>query len=55
MKVQFWSAEIAIPIGLEVVRKLIQFYDVKTQQVKREKLIIKSELMRDLLDDVVKN
>ena len=51
----YYSGGVAIPIGFEVIRKPIQFCEIATQKVKRESVVTKNELMRDMLDSVIKN
>ena len=40
---------VSIPVAFELVRKPLQFCDVKTRQVKHASEVTKNELMRDII------
>ena len=42
----YYSKGVSIPVLFEIVKKPIQFSDIKTRQVKRKAKITKNELMR---------
>jgi hypothetical protein len=45
----YHSGEVSIPVAFEVIRKPLQFCDVKTRQIKRASLVTKNELMREMI------
>lgn len=47
--------DVSIPVAFEVVKKPIQFCDVKTKQVKRMAIITKNELMRAMIQQCLNN
>lgn len=51
----YYSDGVAIPIGCEVICKPIRFCEMETWKVKRESVVTKNELMRDMWDSVIKN
>lgn len=51
----YYSGEVSIPVAFELVRKPLQFCDVKTRQEKRASEITKNELMRDMIATCVNN
>lgn len=46
---------LSIPVGFELVRKPIQYCDVKTRQVKRKSEMTKNELMRQMIGHCLAN
>ena len=51
----YYSGEVSIPVAFELVRKPLQFCDVKTRQVKRASEMTKNELMRNMIATCVNN
>lgn len=51
----YYSGEVSIPVAFELVRKPLQFCDVKTRQVKRASEVTKNELMRCMIATCVNN
>lgn len=51
----YYSSDVSIPVAFELVRKPLQFCDVKTRQVKRASEVTKNELMRDMIATCVNN
>jgi hypothetical protein len=51
----YYSGDVAIPVAFEVIRKPVQFCDIKTQQLKRASEVTKNELMREMITTCVKN
>ena len=51
----YYSGEVSIPVAFELVRKPLQFCDVKTRQAKRASEVTKNELMRDMIATCVNN
>ena len=51
----YYSNEISIPVGFEVIKKTEIVMDEKTQQEKRKSKRTKNEMYRDLLKRCVKN
>ena len=51
----YHSGEVSIPVAFEVIRKPLQFCDVKTRQIKRASLVTKNELMREMIGTCVNN
>ena len=51
----YYSGEVSIPVAFEIVKKPIQFSDLKTRQVKRKSEITKNKLMREMILTAVKN
>lgn len=51
----YYSSDVSIPVAFERVRKLLQFCDVKTRQVKRASEATKNELMRSMIATCVNN
>jgi hypothetical protein len=51
----YHSGEVSIPVAFEVIRKPIQFFDLKTRQIKRTSLVTKNELMREMIGTCVNN
>jgi hypothetical protein len=45
----------SIPVAFEIIRKTIQFCDLKTHQEKRKSEVTKNELMRDMLKTCQRN
>lgn len=45
----YHTGDISIPVAYELVRKPIQFCDVKTRQVKRKSEVTKNQLLRQML------
>jgi hypothetical protein len=51
----YHNGEVSIPVAFEVIRKPLQFCDVKTRQTKRASETTKNALLRDLLKTCVNN
>jgi len=51
----YYSGDVSIPVAFELVRKPLQFCDVKTRQVKRASEVTKNELMRCMIATCVNN
>jgi hypothetical protein len=51
----YHSGEVSIPVAFEVIRKPVQFCDLKTRQIKRASLVTKNELMREMIGTCVNN
>lgn len=51
----YYSGDVSIPVAFELVRKPLQFCDVKTRQVKRASEVTKNELMRSMIATCVNN
>jgi hypothetical protein len=51
----YYSGDVSIPVAFELVRKPLQFCDVKTRQVKRASEVSKNELMRSMIATCVNN
>lgn len=51
----YYSGNVSIPVAFELVRKPLQFCDVKTRQVKRASEVTKNELMRSMIATCVNN
>lgn len=51
----YHSAEASIPVAFELVKKPLQFCDVKTRQEKRASEVTKNELMRHMIASCVHN
>ncbi len=49
----YYSSEVSIPVAFEVVRKPIQFCDIKTRKEKRVSLVTKNELMRQIINTCI--
>jgi hypothetical protein len=47
--------DISIPVAFELIKKPIQYCDLKTHKLKRASLVTKNELMRAMLDVCVQN
>jgi len=51
----YHSGEVSIPVAFELVKKPLQFCDVKTRQEKRASEVTKNELMREMIANCVHN
>lgn len=51
----YYSNGVSIPIAFEIVKKSIQFSDIKTRKVKRKSEITKNQLMREMILTAIKN
>lgn len=51
----YHSGGVSIPVAFELVRKPLQFCDVKTRQVKRASEVTKNEIMRSMIATCVNN
>lgn len=51
----YHSDDVSIPVAFEIVRKPIQFSDIKTRKVKRSSTKTKNELMRQIIQTCVQN
>jgi len=51
----YHSGEVSIPVAFELVKKPLQFCDVKTRQEKRASEVTKNELMREMMANCVHN
>jgi hypothetical protein len=51
----YYSGDVSIPVAFEIVHKPIPFCDIKTRKVKRTSEVTKNELMRNILEQCLKN
>jgi hypothetical protein len=51
----YHAGDVSIPVAFEVIKKPIQFCDVKTKQLKRMAIITKNELMRAMIQQCLNN
>lgn len=51
----YYTDEVSIPVAFEVIRKPLQFCDLKTRRVKRASEVTKNELLRTMLKTCVNN
>ncbi len=51
----YHTGDVSIPVAFEVVKKPIQFCDIKTKQVKRMATVTKNELMRAMIQQCLNN
>ena len=51
----YYSNEVSIPVGFEIIKKPIMFCDIKTKQEKRKSEVTKNELMRDMIQTTINN
>ncbi len=51
----YHTGNVSIPVAFEVVKKPIQFCDIKTKQVKRMATVTKNELMRAMIQQCLNN
>ena len=51
----YHSGEVSIPVAFELVKKPLQFCDIKTRQEKRASEVTKNELMREMIANCVHN
>ncbi len=51
----YHTGDVSIPVAFEVIKKPIQFCDVKTKQVKRMATVTKNELMRAMIQQCLNN
>ena len=51
----YYSKDVSIPVAFDIISKPIQYSDIKTRKVKRESVITKNELMRDMIKIAVNN
>lgn len=51
----YYSGDVSIPVAFEVIRKSIQFSDIKTRKVKRASTVTKNELMREMIRRCIQN
>jgi hypothetical protein len=47
--------DISIPVAFEIIKKPVEYSDLKTRKRKRASLVTKNELMRDMLEVCVQN
>jgi hypothetical protein len=47
--------DISVPVAFELIRKPLEYYDLKTRKRKRACLVTKNELMRTMLKVCAKN
>lgn len=45
----------SIPVAFELVKKPLQYCDLKTRQIKRKSEVTKNELMREMIDTCIRN
>ena len=50
----YHSGGVSIPVAFEVVKKPLEFCDIKTRQCKRGSIVTKNELMREMISTCVK-
>ena len=51
----YYSDEAAIPVAFELIKKPVQFCDLKTRQCKRKSEVSKNALMRQMIDTCCQN
>ena len=51
----YYSNEISIPVGFEIIRKNILYRDIKTKKQKRKSKTTKNELLRDMFNIAIAN
>jgi len=51
----YYSDSISIPVAFEIIKKPIEFSDLKTKKRKRKSDITKNELMRDMIQVAINN
>jgi hypothetical protein len=51
----YHSSEMSIPVAFELVKKPVQYCDLKTRQVKRKAERTKNEMMRQMIDTCIRN
>ena len=51
----YYCGDISIPVAFEVIRKPIQFSEIATRKIKRTSIVTKNELMRQMIEQCVKN
>ncbi len=51
----YYNGEVSIPVAFEVIRKPIQFCDIKTKRLKRASTVTKNELLRQMLSACLQN
>lgn len=51
----YHTGEASIPVAFELVKKPIQYSDIKTRQVKRKSEVTKNEMMREMTDTCIRN
>jgi hypothetical protein len=51
----YYCGDVSIPVAFEVIRKPIQFCDLKTRQLKRASEVTKNELMRTMIATCIYN
>lgn len=51
----YHSGDVSIPVAFEVIRKPVQFCDLKTRQVKRTSEVTKNEMMRVMIGTCINN
>ena len=51
----YYSNEVSIPVAFEIVKKPIQYSDLKTKKVRRKSDTTKNDLMRDIIQTTINN
>lgn len=51
----YYSSGVSIPVAFEIIRKPIQYCNLKTQKVRRKSEVTKNELMRKMLTTSINN
>ena len=51
----YYSNEVSIPVGFEIIKKDILYSDIKTKKQKRKSKKTKNELLRDMFDVAIAN
>jgi hypothetical protein len=51
----YYNDEVSIPVAFEMIRKPLQYCDVKTRPIKRTSEVTRHELLRDMLKIGVNN
>ena len=51
----YHSGEVSLPVAFEIVKKPLQFCDVKTRKIKRASEVTKNEQLRDMVAKCVEN
>ena len=51
----YYSGDVSIPVAFELVKKPIQYSDIKTKKARRKSKITKNEMLREMLTTCIRN
>ena len=51
----YYSGDVSIPVAFELVKKPIQYSDIKTKKARRKSEITKNEMLREMLTTCIRN